>query len=427
MRLICLTVSHATANVALREKLAIPPRDLDAALAELKTSFPAAEFMILSTCNRTEIYVARATHGHPRIETLLTWWAGRSDVPPEALEAVVDTYTDSDAIGHVFSVAAGLESLVPGEVQILGQLKDAYQDARQAGSTGTLINTLIQSALRAGKEVRHVTGIDQGKVSVASVAIDCVLDHAADLADLNVLSIGAGEMGRLMLQRLVELTPKALWVTNRSADKATQMASQLGAQAVSIDTLDDYLAQADIVLTSTAAAEVILTHARLATMMENRDAPLLIMDIALPRDVAPTAGEIAGVTLYNIDDLDRIVAASMDQRRDLLDAANDALAPHIAGMIEKLHVRRVVPTIQRLYDAMEAMAQEELTAAGDKFADHSDAEEDMAILQRTIRRVIRRTLHPAARMLRKQAGTPQGEHFAQVLKELFELDESPDA
>jgi glutamyl-tRNA reductase len=203
MRLICLTVSHATANVALREKLAIPPRDLDAALAELKTSFPAAEFMILSTCNRTEIYVARATHGHPRIETLLTWWAGRSDVPLEALEAVVDTYTDSDAIGHVFSVAAGLESLVPGEVQILGQLKDAYQGARQAGSTGTLINTLIQSALRAGKEVRHVTGIDQGKVSVASVAIDCVLDHAADLADLNVLSIGAGEMSRLMPQGIV--------------------------------------------------------------------------------------------------------------------------------------------------------------------------------------------------------------------------------
>jgi glutamyl-tRNA reductase len=426
MRLICLTASHASADVALREKLAINPGDLPAALAEFKAQFPAAEFAILSTCNRTEIYIARATHGHPRIDELLAWWAGRSDVAIESLEDAATALTDSDAIAHCFAVAAGLESLVPGEVQILAQLKDAYQHARDAGATGTLLNTLIQSALRAGKDVRAATGIDQGKVSIASVAVDCVLDHTPSLAGRTVLSIGAGEMSRLMGQRIAELTPETLWVANRSADKALELASQVGGQAAGMDILDDLLAQADIVVTSTASPEPILTAKRVSAAMALRDAPLLIMDIALPRDVAPEAGQLAGVTLYNIDDLDRIVAGTLQQRRGLVAAARDALAPHIAEMTEKLHVRRVVPTIQMLYEAMEAMAAEELAAASDKFAGHADAEEDLTILRRTIHRVIRRTLHPAARMLRKQAGTQQGEHFSQVLRELFDLDE-PDS
>jgi glutamyl-tRNA reductase len=426
MRLICLSVSHVSADVALREKLAISDAELPGVLAELKAQHPAAEFTILSTCNRTEIYVARATHGHPRIEELLTWWALRSRVPTDTLETVAAVLTDSEAIAHCFAVATGLESLVPGEVQILGQLREAYQAAHDAGTTGALLNTLIQSALRAGKDVRTSTGIDQGKVSIASVAIDCVLDHSPSLTGQSVLSIGAGEMSQLMLQRLAALTPETLRIANRSVDKAKELASQVGGTPAPMDALDDHLAQADIVVTSTASPEPILTCDRVAAAMAGRDRPLLIIDIALPRDVAPDVGQLDGVTLYNIDDLDRIVARSLQQRHDLVDAARDALIPHIAEMTEKLHVRRVVPTIQKLYEIMEAMAGEELAAAADKLAGHEDADEDLAILRRTIRRVIRRTLHPAARMLRKHAGTERGEHFTQVLRALFEINE-PDA
>lgn len=429
MRIVCVGISHKTADVALREKLAFDADQTADALDGLSTRWPQAEFVLLSTCNRTEIYTARPVHGHPRQEELIRWLGEYHNLPTANYKKFEDslyTLADVDAIRQLFSVAAGLDSLVIGECQIIGQMKQAYAAATRAGTSQKIMNELFQAAFRTAKQVRSETSLADGKVSVASVAIDFVINafqSPQDLSQRTALNIGAGKMNELMLRHLAKLGIGKVLVANRSLERADQLASQSGGTSVSMDDIPTRLAETDIVLASTASPKPILTREMVAAAQVSRNnRPLLIVDIAVPRDVEPEVGNIQGVSLYNIDDLEHIIADTIKLRHGQLSDAEAIVAEHAARITDNLNVRDVVPTIEALYKKLEIIADEELAEARNKLSDHDDADEDEEILKRTLHRMIRRILHPAATNLKLSAGSDAVRSEIAAIRKLFDLD-----
>jgi len=313
--------------------------------------------------------------------------------------------------------------LVPGEDQIVAQVKDAYALAGELGTAGCVLNEIVQAAFHVAKHIRAETGIGAGKVSVASVAIEFVCQIFETLGGKCVLSVGAGKMNEIMLRHLAERGCGDLLVTNRSFDRARVLAQACGGKPVPFEDLTDHLARADVVLTSTASESPILTRRMVESAQQRREwRPLLIVDIAVPRDVAADAGELENVFLYNIDDLDRIVRSTIEMRSRHRQAAEKIIEDHLAEVGERLHVRDVAPTIDALYRAMEKIAAEELQTARNKLAEHDDAEADADILQRALHRTIRRILHPCTRRLRESAGSDAVRAHIAALRELFDLD-----
>ncbi len=423
MRIVCIGISHKTSGVELRERLAFDSAARSRALRQLNRKWADAEFAILSTCNRVEIFTARPVHSHPRAEELRHWLAEFHSVDSGELGKSIYEFTDADAAEHLFEVAAGLDSMVPGEAEIAAQVKDAYAAAGRAGSAGRAINELFQQAMHVVKHVRSETGIGTGKVSVATVAIDCIDKVFDSLTGKCVLSIGAGKMNQLMLKYLGELGAGQIRVANRSAGKAEALAASCGGKAVSFARLAQHLKAADIVITSTASPSPIITTAKLAT--SSKGSPprqKLIVDLAVPRDVCPDVGELRGVHLYNIDDLQQIVKANMHRRRGQRKKAMAIIAEHVTETMDRLSVRNVAPTIDALYKKMEAISDEALAAAAKKLANHDDAEIDLKILQAALRRTVRRILHPAAKQLKSEAGSDAARVHVASLRKLFELD-----
>jgi len=282
------------------------------ALKELRARWPDAEFAIISTCNRMEVYLARAVHGHPRAEELRDWilkFHGLSGSPyAEALYMLAD----AEAINQLFAVTSGLDSLVPGEAQIVSQVKEAYTQAVQAGAAHAVLNELFQTALHVAKHIRTETEIAMGKVSVASLAVDFVRQLFESLKGKCVLNVGAGKMNSLMLARLREMQADRLVVVNRSRPAAERLAEEFGGTPGDFAKLEDHLAEADVVVASTGSAEPVITASMVKAAQKRRDwRPLLIVDIAVPRDVEPKAGKVENVFLYNIDDLDQIVQVNI--------------------------------------------------------------------------------------------------------------------
>ncbi|MHC4982603.1 MAG: glutamyl-tRNA reductase [Planctomycetota bacterium] len=424
MRILCTGLSHKTADVALREKFALDSGALHAVLEDFRRRWPEAEGFAISTCNRTEAYTARPVHGHPREDELRKWFCEFGRLSPAGAAEAIYTFVDAEAARHLFSVAAGLDSLVPGEAQIVSQLKDAYAAAVEKQVARAVLNELVQSALHVAKHVRRETDIGAGKVSVASVAVDCVVGKLGALAGKCVLNVGAGKMNELMLDRLKELGVESILVANRSASHARRLASRCGGRVAAFDSLERHIEQADVVVTSTASEAPILTRNTVAAAQRKRGgAPLLIIDIAVPRDVESSAGEVQNVFLYNIDDLESVVRSTIRTRRDQQSAAEKIIDGHVAEFLNNLNVRQVAPTIDALYSYMRKIADEELSSARNKLALHEDVKEDSEILRRALHRTIRRIMHPAAEALRQAAGTDAARAHIAAIRKLFELDE----
>ncbi len=425
MRILCVGANHRTADLAVRERLALDADQRADALRALRETWPEAEFAVLSTCNRTEVYAARPVHGHPRADRLGAWLLGRCGVGPGAGggEGLLYTLTDAEATRHLFAVASGLDSLVPGEDQIVAQVKDAYAEAAEADAAGGVLSELFQGALHVAKHVRTETDIAMGKVSVASVAVEFVAQVFETLAGKTVLNVGAGEMNELMLQHLRDAGAESIVVANRSRPAAERLAEAFAARAAGLDELGELLPAADVVLTSTGSPEAILTAKDVADAQRTRGyRPLLIVDIAVPRDVAPEAGQVESVFLYNIDDLEQVVRATLARRADQQQAADGIIDEHVDELLGGLKVRQVAPTIEALYRRMQRIADDELADARNKLGTHDDAEEDMAILERTLHRTIRRMLHPCTARLRSAAGSDAARAHVAALRDLFHLD-----
>src|SRR4051794_37503317 len=319
--MLALGVDHRSAPTAVREALAFDGERLRRGLDALKAMAPGAEFVLLSTCNRVELYAA-AEADPPDAGALAGFLARSHDVPAATLDGHLVARRDEAAVAHLFRVAAGLESLVPGEGQILGQVRDAYKLASECDAVGPILHHVFQRALRVGKRVREETGLDRGRCSVAGVAVDvarAVFDRFEDKA---VLVIGAGATGELTLRHLAALRPGALLVANRDPARARAVAEARGGRAVPFDRLDDALAEADVVVGASAAATPIVTLDRYARIQRARGNRLsLILDLAIPRDFDPRVGALEQVMLYNVDDLRAQAEANLRGRRAEIDRA----------------------------------------------------------------------------------------------------------
>ncbi len=320
MNLFCVGISHHTANVETRERYAARSNE-----TALRTESGCAEALVLATCNRVEVYGAASTR-------IANEQIARSLLPlAEDDGSAFYRHEADDCVRHLFRVACGLDSMVIGETEILGQTKKAYASARESGNAGPCLHRLFQRAFRVAKQVRTRTDITRGAVSVGSVAVDLAVKIFGNLADRKVLVLGAGETSERTSRALVSRGVRNLRVSNRSLERAEKLATLVGGRAVAFETWLQQCAEVDILISSTSADEPLLTPEALAPVLHGRlDRPLFIIDIAVPRDVAPEVNEMDGVYLYDIDSLQSIAAQSIALRRQQIAAAEEIIAEHVA-------------------------------------------------------------------------------------------------
>jgi glutamyl-tRNA reductase len=431
MRLIMLGVSHRTAPVELRERLALSGGAWEALLARFRAAYPRAELVAVSTCNRTELYVARGVHEPPTAGQLRDLLAASCGVEAGALAGAAVERENEDAAGHLFRVCAGLDSMVLGEPQILGQVKHAYTACVQGGSVGPILHRVFQQATAAGKKIRSDTGIDAGRVSVGSLAVDFARRIFDRFDDKMVVGIGAGEMAKLVLTHLRAVKPGKLWLTNRSAERARELAERLGIAAPlggtrPFEELDALLTEADIVLSATAAGVPIITAERFRGLLKRRRGrPLFLIDLAVPRDVEAAVGALPNVYLYDIDDL-REAAERTQEARGGEAAAAAALAQAAAqACMAEVQNQDIGQTIRALHARLHALGALELQRTMRKTAalapDQLQADLPRLLEEHT-QRVVNKVLHqPLAQLDRRQTDAPLG-FYAAALRRLFALD-----
>jgi glutamyl-tRNA reductase len=361
MSLMVLGVDHRSAPACVRENLAFSGECRDRGLRALESSFPGAEFVLLSTCNRVEVYMAAAS-APPRVDELVSFLARFHRMPVESVAEHSFVHNEEAAIGHLFRVTAGLESLVPGEDQILGQVRDAYMAAAGEGVIGPIFHTAFQSALRAAKRAREETGLGRGKLSIASIAVDVARDVFDHFDDKTILVIGAGAMGKLALKHLRALRPGAILVANRDFARASTAVDGGDCRVIAFDALDQALTQADIVISTTSAARPIMSLERFTNIQRaRRNRPLLIVDIAVPRDFDARIGEVEQVMLYDLDDLRARVEQTLADRREQLDRARAIVGREAAACWAALRHRQAAGALLcQLADRTEARVRREL-------------------------------------------------------------------
>lgn len=306
-------MNHRTVPLRVREKLRVNETSLNSFIGVLRVQEGSAEGVILCTCNRVEVYVwvKQTEAAISSIKEFLKDNYGGD----EKLDPFLCTLTGEEVISHLFRVSAGLDSQVIGESQILGQVKKAYRFSREVNATDGFLKPLFHRAVSIGKKVREKTEISRGKVSVGSVGVELARKTLASLRDKTILVLGAGKISELVGANLANEGIKAIIVSNRSYKKACHLAQTLKGEAISFDRLEEGLGQADIVISSTAASHYIIKKSMLERVMDGRDKPLLIIDLALPRDIEPAAADLEGVTLYNMEDLDLVIEGNMVKRR----------------------------------------------------------------------------------------------------------------
>lgn len=368
MHLYLLGVSHRTAGVELRERLDFSSKGLADALARLAAQSSSSEAAVVSTCNRSELYVVADDPARARLE-LAEFFSQFHQVPSSELEPHLFDAVDGPAARHLFRVAAGLDSLVVGEPQILGQVKDAYQAATDQQSAGPLLNRLFHSSFAVGKRVRSETGLAEGAVSVSYAAASLARKIFGDLSGRRVLVVGAGEMGKLTALHLRSQGIQRIVITSRTMAHAAGLAETLGASAIEWDGLLPALREADIVVTATGSARPIVTRADIEGVMRaRRNQPLFIIDIAVPRDVEGETGEIEQVFLYNIDDLQSIVQENLSRRSAEISRAEALVDEEVERFTTWLRSRGAIPTVVALRQRFEAIRRAELQRLDSKLA-----------------------------------------------------------
>jgi glutamyl-tRNA reductase len=392
MRMLALGVDHCSAPTAVREALAFEGERRRLGLDALKRGAPDAEFVLLSTCNRVEIYAA-AEADPPAEEALTVFLAGSHGLPVAMLDGSLVARRDEAAVTHLFRVAAGLESLVPGEGQVLGQVRDAYKLASDCKAVGPILHYIFQRALRVGKRVREETGLDRGKCSVASVAVDVARSVFDRFEDKAVLVIGSGALGALTLQHLAVLNPGALLVSNRDPARAHAVAARWGSRVIPYNRLDDALAEADIVVSTTAAREPIVTVERYARIQQGRGNRLaVILDLAVPRDFDPRVGALEQVMLYNVDDLRAQAEENLQGRRAQIDRARLIIEGESAACLAALRHRRAAGALLRqLGDYADGVLRRELDRLFTAQPDLTDVQR--TVIARTMARLSNQLLH----------------------------------
>ena len=368
MQLLLVGVSHRTTPVELRERLDFSARGVDRALAELADAALGREAIIVSTCNRVELYVGceALDEAQAGVERFISEFHG---IPSNELAPHLYAKSGHDAVHHLFRVAAGLDSLVVGEPQVLGQVKDAYNVAVQLGCTGALLNKLFHAAFAAGKRVRTETALSEGAVSVSYAAVALAKKIFGSLKGRTVLVLGAGEMGKLTALHMQAQGIGRLVIMSRTAAHAAALANTMGGSALPWESLPAALAEADILITATGSSVPIVSRDMVTkTMKARRKRPLFIIDIAVPRDVEAGAGDLEEVFLYNIDDLQAVVQENLSKRSTEASQAEATVADEVSRFQAWLNSRAAVPTVVALRQRFETIRQSELKRLEPKLA-----------------------------------------------------------
>ena len=391
-----LGINHTTAPVALREKVAFSEDRLLAALRTLRRQAGVAEAVILSTCNRTEVYWAGPASG-----AQLSKWLGQHHGSDLDLAASLYVHQEQRAVAHAFSVASGLDSMVLGEAQILGQLKDAYRFAQEAGSTGPALNKLFQAAFSAAKRVRSETRIGENAVSIASATVSLARRVYSDLSAQNALLVGAGEMNALAARHFMSAGVKRLVIANRTLSRAQALAAEINAHAVGLGDLETELAQADIVIACTASLGTLITKsAAEKAVRARRHRPIFMVDLAVPRDIDPAIGDMEDVYLFSIDDLQQLVDENRQQRAAAAGGARLLIEEEVARFLTASRALDAGPAIRALRDQADAIRLQSVEQARRLLASGKSAEEVLEHLSHTL---TNRLLHAPTQALRQAA------------------------
>ena len=422
--LLALGISHKTAPVALRERLAFSEREASE-FAHLTTATEEVrEAVVISTCNRTEVYLVV---GDPvRAEAdVLGLLARRAEIRPTELAEAIYSPRNCDAARQLYRVTAGLESMILGEAEIQGQVRRAHENAMRASATGPLSNRLFAAALTTGKRVRSETGIGSSRVSVPSVAVDLALSVLGELEKRHVVILGAGETSELTARALAEQGAGTIFVANRHADRALSLAQRFGGSVVGLDKLPEQLVQADIVLSSTASPHPIVGREELELVMGQRGGrALLLIDIAVPRDVDPACGELEGVSLYDIDDLQAVVARNLSTRAEETPRALEIVEQEIQRFARWLGQLDTLPTVSALRAHGEEIVAQVLAENSGRW--EAASERDLARVDAVARAVMSRLLHEPTIRLRSLS-EDRGHASLELVRELFGLREDPPA
>jgi glutamyl-tRNA reductase len=417
-------LNHTTATLEVRERLALDAGRHREIIETVKGTFNC-EAVALSTCNRVELYIGHPD-SPPDVQDVTRVLSAFHGIEPEKFAAHLYERTGRAAIAHLFNVAASLDSMVLGETQILGQVRQAYDTSRKLGAAGPVLHPLFQRALSVGKEVQTHTNLSEGRLSIASVAVDYargIFDH---FDDKTILCIGAGKMTSLVLQHFAPLKPGRLIICNRDPEKAAILAERfaphLTAESAPIEHLDDQLAMADIIVSSTGAAHPIIYRDQFAKVLRRRRyRPAFLIDLAVPRDIEAAVGELEHVYLYNLDDLQRVVARTRGQRSQSLDAAQAIVNRHVDEFDAWLERRALGPAIEQLYARYHTMANEELNRVMGKMTHLSDAER--AHLQEMTRRIVNKVLHdPVDALNHADSAHGSPSQYRHAIEKLFKLD-----
>lgn len=422
MPFIVVGINHRTAPVAIREKVVFADPELPSALDELGNIPQVCESLIVSTCNRTELYCYIDCDIHTSLPAqaapLVKWLAQWHELEATDIHACLYQHGETEAVRHAFAVAAGLDSMVLGEAQILGQLKDAYRLAQQHGSTGPYLNRLFQAAFSAAKRVRTETRIGASAVSVASAAVSMARTVFESFAERTVLLVGAGETIALAARHLYTNGARRIIVANRSLERAQQLAAEFNAYAITLEQLPTHLAEADIVVTSTASPAPIITvqHVKAALRARKRR-PIFMVDIAVPRDIEPEVADLSDIYLFTVDHLQSVVSENMNARQEAAVDAGVLLDEEVQQFSQLLRTLDAVPTIRQIREDAEAIRQHTIEQAQRMLANGRPAAEVLEYLADTL---THRLLHAPSQRLR-QAGEHSDSTLIRAAQELFAL------
>jgi glutamyl-tRNA reductase len=420
--LLALGISHRTAPLELRERLALTEGRAVGVLGELTSSEQVREAAALSTCNRTELYLVVADPVEAE-SAALGALARQAEIRPTELVGHLYSLRSSDAARHLFRVTAGLDSMILGEAEIQGQVKRAYELALVEGATGPILNRLFRGALAAGGRARDETGISRRGVSISSVAVELAQRTLGDLAERRVLVIGAGETAELVARALVARGVSTVFIANRRYDRAIGLAQRFGGRAVRFDELPAQLEAADIVVSATNSPHHIVERDDLSQVMRQRGGrPLLIVDIAVPRDVDPACGELPGVSLHDVDDVQQIVATNTGEREAEARRAEQILAAELERFEQWLSSLEVVPTIASLRERADEIVRRVLAENATRWESLSEADRER--LEAMAGAIASRLLHEPTLRIKRAAGEDDAYLYVNALRELFGLDGS---
>ncbi|QGG48721.1 glutamyl-tRNA reductase [Heliorestis convoluta] len=420
MFILVVGLNHKSATVEIREKLSFSENEICDASIQLREEKSIEGCCILSTCNRTEIYAA-CTDLERGLASVKKFLLDRGELSSEEFSRYFYVHTLYDAIRHLFRVASGLDSMVLGETQILGQVRTAYQRACSEKVSNGIINTWFQQAITVGKRVRTETGIDQLPVSTSYTAVELARQVFGDLSGCNAMVLGAGKMSELTLKHLVAQGVQKILIANRSIEKAEELASRCDGEAIPFSQVYERMSEADIVISCTAATHYVIRRSFVEEVMDRRaQKPMFLIDIAVPRDIDPEVAQVSGVHLYDIDDLQNVIDQNLEARRKAAIEAENIINKEIHQFLRWLNSLFVIPTIIALKSKGNEIKEKELNRALSKLKNLSEKEKK--VVSSLASSIVNQLIHDPITQIRQYAAMPEGHLYSEILQNLFCLD-----